>query len=82
MGETKIPLVSPADEDVVLRVFLDKSIIEVFVNDRLAALAPHVYAAENQGVSLFTGESSVYVKEFLAWKLRSSYGNLRNEVTQ
>ena len=82
MGETKIPMELPASEDMELRVFLDKSIIEVFVNDRMAALAPHVYAAENQGVSLFAGEGSVHVKEFLAWNLRSSYANIRNEVTQ
>ena len=56
-----------------LRVFLDKSIIEVFANDRVAALAPHRYAPGNLGVSLFSEGGSVRVKEVKGWKLRSIY---------
>jgi sucrose-6-phosphate hydrolase SacC (GH32 family) len=73
LGETKIPLALQPAEDLELRVFLDKSIIEVFSNDRLAALAPHQYAPGNLGVSLFSEGGSVLVKEVKGWKLRSIY---------
>jgi sucrose-6-phosphate hydrolase SacC (GH32 family) len=73
LGETKIPFTLKPAENFELRVFLDKSIIEVFANDRLAALAPHRYAPQNLGVSLFSESGSVRVKEFKGWKLRSIY---------
>lgn len=73
LGETKIPFALPPAEDLELRVFLDKSIIEVFANDRMAALTPHRYAARNLGVSLFSEGGSVLVRKVTGWKLRSSY---------
>ena len=73
MGATKIPFELPVGEDLELRIFLDKSIVELFVNDRLAALAPVRNAPENQGVSLFSEFDSVAVKEVTGWKLRSIY---------
>ena len=73
VGETKIPFAVPQDEDINLRIFLDKSIIEVFANDRLAALAPYRYAPENLGVSLWSEGGSVRVKEIKGWNLRSIY---------
>ena len=73
MGDTKIPFALPAAEDLELRVFLDKSIIEVFANDRLAALAPHRYDPQNPGISLFSEGDSVRVKEVKGWKLQTIY---------
>ena len=73
LGETTIPFALPAAADLEMRVFLDKSIIEVFTNDRLAALAPHRYAPADLGVSLFSEGGSVCVKELKGWKLRSIY---------
>lgn len=73
MGETKIPFALQPAEDLELRVFLDKSIIEVFANNRLAALAPHRYAPEHLGVNLFSEGGSVRAKEVESWKLRSIY---------
>ena len=60
-------------ENLKLRVFLDKSIIEVFINDRQAALAPHHYAPENLGITLFSQGGAVLVPEVKGWKLRSIY---------
>jgi len=54
LGETQVPFELKPDEDLEMRVFLDKSIIEVFVNDRQAALAPHKYAPENLEICLFS----------------------------
>jgi len=73
VGETRIPFSLMSAEGLALRVFLDKSIIEVFANDRLAALAPHRYIPQNLGVSLFSESDPIRVKEVKGWKLRSIY---------
>ena len=73
LGETKVPFELKPGEDLELRVFLDKSIIEVFVNDRQAALSPHNYAPENLGVALFSNGGDIRIKEVKGWKIRSIY---------
>jgi beta-fructofuranosidase len=73
LGNTKIPFELKAGEDLQLRIFLDKSFIEVFVNERQAALAPHKFAPENLGITLFSNEGSMQVKEVKGWKMRSIY---------
>ena len=76
LGETKVPFELKAAENLELRVFLDKSIIEVFVNDRQAALSPHKYAPENLGVRLFSKGGDVVAKEVKGWKMRSIYAGV------
>jgi sucrose-6-phosphate hydrolase SacC (GH32 family) len=73
LGEMKVPFELKPGEDLTLRVFLDKNMIEVFVNDRQAAVAPHKYAPENLGVSLFSKGGDVVVKEVKGWKMKSIY---------
>lgn len=73
LGATRVPFELAPGELLTLRVFLDKSIVEVFVNDRQAALAPHRYDPAHLGVALFSDGQSVLVKEAKAWKLRSIY---------
>ncbi|MCX6926865.1 MAG: GH32 C-terminal domain-containing protein, partial [Verrucomicrobia bacterium] len=73
LGETRVPFALKPTENLELRVFLDKNIIEVFVNDRQAALAPHPYAPENLGVTLFSKGGAVLVQEVKGWKMRSIY---------
>jgi len=80
MGETKIPFAWQATEDVELRVFLDKSIVEVFANDRLAALAPHRYPPGDLGVSLWSEGGSVRAKKVESWQLRSIYSGVNSFV--
>ena len=41
-------------EDLTLRVFIDKNLVEVFANDRQAAAYAGKYVPENIGVSLFS----------------------------
>ena len=71
LGGMKVPFELTADEDLTLRVFLDKSMIEVFANDRQAAVASHSYAPENLGVSLVSEGGDVMVKEVKGWKMKS-----------
>jgi beta-fructofuranosidase len=73
MGQTRVPLDLQPGADVEMRVFLDKSIIEVFVDDRRAALAPHRYEPENLGVALLSKGGDIVVKSPIAWDMRSIY---------
>ena len=73
LGTVKAPFELKAGERVELRVFLDKSMIEVFANDRQAAVASHKYAPENLGVALFSKGGDVVTKEIKSWNLRSIY---------
>ena len=73
LGGMKVPFELKGDEDLALRVFLDKNVIEVFANDRQAAVAAHKYAPENLGVSLVSSGGDVMVKEVKGWKMKSIY---------
>lgn len=73
LDSRKVPFELKADEELTLRVFLDKSAIEVFVNDRQAAVAPHKYAPDNLGVSVFCKSGDVLLKEAKGWKMKSIY---------
>jgi sucrose-6-phosphate hydrolase SacC (GH32 family) len=75
LGAMKVPFELKADENLELRIFLDKNMIEVFANNRQAAVAPHKYAPENLGVSLFSKDEDVVLKEAKGWKMKSIYGD-------
>ena len=55
----------------------DKSMIEVFANDRQAAVAWHEYKPENLNVSLFSKGDDLVVKRVTAWKMKSIYESTR-----
>lgn len=72
MGEIKPPFELKKGEDLNLRIFLDKGMGEVFVNDRQAAVYMHQHDKENVGISLFCkgGDITAKVK---GWKMKSIY---------
>jgi beta-fructofuranosidase len=74
MGDIEPPLVLEHDEDVNLRIFLDKGMVEVFVNDRQAAVYMQAHDKKNNGISLFSkgGDIEAQVK---GWKMRSIYSH-------
>ena len=61
------------DEDLTLRIFIDKNMVEVFANDRQASVYPHRYYRDNPNIRLFTKDSDLVVKETKAWKMKSIY---------
>ena len=73
LGETVAPFELRAGEDLELRVFIDKNMIEVFANDRQALVASHNYASGNLGVSLFSTGGDVLVPQVRSWKMKSIY---------
>ena len=63
-------------ENFKLRVFVDKSIVEVFVNGK-QALACRTYPdrQDSTGVSLIARGSDAQLVNFSAWKMNSIYAN-------
>ncbi len=60
-------------ETLTLRVFVDRSVIEVFANDR-QAVARRIYPsrADSVGVSLFSRGGSTRVRKLEAWQMMPS----------
>jgi beta-fructofuranosidase len=73
VGYVDPPFELEKGEDLTLRVFIDKSMIEVFANDRQAAVAWHEYEPDNLHVSLFSKGGPVTVEKIEAWRMNSAY---------
>jgi beta-fructofuranosidase len=66
------PLELKSEEPLILRIFIDKSIIEVFANNR-QAIARMVYPTlGGKGISLFSEGGSIKVKSLKTWELSPS----------
>ena len=72
MGDIKSPFKLKKDENLNLRIFLDKGMIEVFVNDRQAAVYMQQHEKENVGISLFSKDGDIAAK-VIGWKMKSIY---------
>ena len=73
VGDTEAPFVLKKGESTKLRIFLDKSMVEVFANDRQAVVYMQQYKPEDVGISLFSHGGPIAVKRITAWKMRSIY---------
>ncbi len=73
VGNVNAPFEIKNGEDLTLRVFIDKNLVEVFANDRQAAVAAREYAPEDLGISLFSKGGDVVVKDVKGWKMKSIY---------
>ena len=60
-------------EDLTLRIFIDKNLVEIFANDRQAAAYSHKYIRQNPNISIFTNDSNLLIEELNAWKMKSIY---------
>jgi len=69
-------------EDLTLRIFIDKNMIEVFANDRQAAVAWHDYKPQALQVSLFSKGGDLKVKRMSAWQMKSIYPKAGNGVKE
>jgi len=73
VGTVNAPFELRKGEDLTLRVFIDKNLVEVFANDCQAAVSAGKYVPENLGVSLFSRGGEIAVKEVKSWKMKSIY---------
>ena len=72
------PLRLADDEPLRLRIFIDRSIVEVFANDR-QCLTCRVYpnGGESAGVSVFAKGGDARLESLDAWQMRSIWPELR-----
>ena len=73
VGNVHAPFELKEGEDLTLRVFIDKNLVEVFANDRQAAIAAGKYVPENLAIRLFSKGGDVMVKAVKCWKMKSIY---------
>lgn len=73
MDTTTVPLPLTDEAYINLSVFIDKNVIEVFVNDIRAALSPHMYHPVNLYAAIFCESGDLLVEEAVCWKLKSIY---------
>lgn len=67
----------PKGEDVDVRIFVDKFLVEVFVNDRQAILAEHADYRGKPGFSGFSIGAPTVLKKVEIWKLKSTNQGFR-----
>ena len=51
---------------------MDRSVVEVFANDRQAVVKQHDYAPDDVGVCLFSEGGKMEVREVKGWKMAAS----------
>ena len=73
VGYINPPFELKKGEDLTLRIFIDKSMIEVFANDRQAAVAWHEYDPMDLHISLFSKGGDMTIKTISSWKMNSIY---------
>lgn len=76
LGNNIVPFQLSDNEDLILRVFIDKDLVEVFFNDRQAAAFRHKIR-EDLNITFFTKDADLKIRNMNIWKMNSIYeGNL------
>lgn len=73
VGTTDVPFAAAdlaEDEDIELRIFIDKYLVEVFVNSRRAVVSTHLDYAGKTGLDAFTVGATTNLKSLEIWKLK------------
>jgi beta-fructofuranosidase len=60
----------PSGEDLEIRIFIDKYLIEVFVNERQAVVGAFMDYKVNKGLYAYTFGASTIMKEIKIWKIK------------
>ena len=60
-------------ENLNLRIFIDKNVVEVFANNRQACAIAHDHIRKDPNVIIFTKNKDLSIKEINAWKMKSIY---------
>ncbi len=67
----------PKGEDVELRIYIDKFLVEVFVNDRQAIVAEYPDYRDKNGLNAFTIGAATALKKVEIWKLKPTNQGFR-----
>lgn len=76
VGDIKPPFELKDKEDLTLRVFIDKNLIEVFANDRQGAVYVHKDIRRNPNIRVFARGGDATVKSVRAWRMKTIYKKL------
>jgi len=72
LGSTSAPLQLKPGEDIQLQIFVDRSIVEVFANDRQAVVKQYDYAQGDVGICLFSQGGPMMIPELKGWQVTAS----------
>jgi len=73
IGTVNAPFQLKQGEDMTLRVFIDKNLVEIFANNRQAMAFAHKRTHALANTRLFSNGSDLQVKKVTAWKMKSIY---------
>lgn len=73
VGTTEPPFEPAPGEDLTLRVFIDKNLVEVFANDRQAAVVAVPSPRAEPNISLYAKGGDATVRSIKGWRLRTIY---------
>lgn len=73
VGTTEPPFELANGEDLSLRLFIDKNLVEVFANDRQAAVFAVKSPRTNPNVVLYAKGGNATVRALKAWRMRTIY---------
>ena len=82
MGKIAPPFELAEGEDLALRIFLDKGMVEVFLNDRQAAVYMSPHDKAHVGIRLFSEGDDIDVSDVKAWKMKSIYPKAASRPTE
>ena len=75
VGNVKAPFNLMNNEDLHLRVFIDKNIIEIFANDKQAIVYEHEYIRNQPNIKIFSKDDDLFVESIQTWKMKNIYSN-------
>ncbi|MCE9632156.1 MAG: glycoside hydrolase family 32 protein [Planctomycetia bacterium] len=84
IGTTEAPFALadlPAGEDVQLRIFVDKYLVEVFVNDRQALVASHMAWRGKLSLDGYSSGAPTVIRKLEIWKLEPTNQGFRQAQT-
>ena len=73
VGRAEAPFELKDGEDLVLRIFIDKNLVEVFVNDRQALVYAVPAWRPDPNVRIFAKGGDAVVRSLKTWRMRSIY---------
>ncbi len=80
LGNTEAPFSIadlPPGEDIDLRIFIDKYLVEVFVNERQALVVSYANFQNKNNLSAFTVGKPITINKLKIWKLNPTNQGFR-----
>jgi len=84
VGTTEAPFAVadlPAGEDLQLRIFVDKYLVEVFANDRQSVVAAHMEWRGKTSLDGYSSGASTTIKQLEIWKMQPANQGFRAAQT-